>query len=287
MSPPRGSKATEPAGEADDVVLDDVVADDVEAEVPRRAFVQSLERGLQVLRVFDVDHPEMTLSDVAKLTGLDRAATRRFLNTFVELGYMRLDGRLFSLRPKLLELGYAYLSALRLPQISEPHLKLLSQQVHESSYISIAEDGENICVAHVPVRRIWTATITVGTRLPLLSTGSGRVLLAGQPEDKVREFLSLHPVPQITPHTQREPEALVAEIAKIRQQGFAFVDQELEEGLRVVAAPIRNPSGQVIAAVSVSTLAGSYTPEGIMRDMLPPVLRCAAMIEVDLTSVMR
>jgi IclR family pca regulon transcriptional regulator len=283
VSPTRGPKVEDPA---EVVALDDAV-EEIDAEVPRRAFVQSLERGLQVLRVFDVDHPEMTLSDVAKLTGLDRAATRRFLNTFVELGYMRLDGRLFSLKPKLLELGYAYLSALRLPQISEPHLKLLSEQVHESSYVSIADDEENVCVAHVPVRRIWTATITVGTRLPLLATGSGRVLLAGLGDDKVRDFLKRHPVPQITPHTQREPEKLVAEIAKIRTQGFAFVDQELEEGLRVVAAPVRNPGGQVIAAVSVSTLAGSYTAEGIMRDMLPPVLRCAAMIEVDLTSVMR
>jgi IclR family pca regulon transcriptional regulator len=286
VSPPRRVKTDEGVDAGGDVMLDEMT-DDTETEVPRRAFVQSLERGLQVLRAFDVEHPEMTLSDVARLTGLDRAATRRFLYTFVELGYMRLDGRLFSLKPKLLELGYAYLSTLRLPQIAEPHLKLLSQQVHESSYVSIAEDDENICVAYVPVRRIWTATITVGTRLPLLATGSGRVLLAGQSDNKVREFLSRHPVPQITPHTQRDPEALVAEIARIRRQGFAFVDQELEEGLRVVAAPVRSPSGQVIAAVSVSTLAGSYTPEGIMRDMLPPVLRCAAMIEVDFTSVMR
>jgi IclR family pca regulon transcriptional regulator len=283
---PRRAKADDAEDPAEEVMRDETT-DDMGTEVPRRAFVQSLERGLQVLRVFDVEHPEMTLSDVARLTGLDRAATRRFLCTFVELGYMRLDGRLFSLKPKLLELGYAYLSALRLPQIAEPHLKLLSQQVHESSYVSIAEDDENICVAYVPVRRIWAATITVGTRLPLLSTGSGRVLLAGQSDNKVRDFLARHPVPQITPHTQRDPEALVAEIAKIRRQGFAFVDQELEEGLRVVAAPVRSPSGQVIAAVSVSTLAGSYTPEGIMRDMLPPVLRCAAMIEVDVTSVMR
>jgi IclR family pca regulon transcriptional regulator len=200
---------------------------------------------------------------------------------------MRLEGRLFSLRPKLLELGYAYLSSLRLPQIAEPHLRVLSDQVHESSYVSIKEDGENICVAHVPVRRIWTATITVGTRLPLLASGSGRVLLAGFDDAIVREFLANHPLPQITPFTKRDPEQLLAEISKIRQQGWAFVDQELEEGLRVVAAPIRDSRGRVIAAVSVSTLVGSSTPEAIMRDMLPPVLRAAAMIEVDLTPVTR
>jgi IclR family pca regulon transcriptional regulator len=253
----------------------------------RRAFVQSLERGLAVLRAFDSDNPSLTLSEVARLTGLDRAATRRFLYTFVDLGYMRRDGRLFSLRPKLLELGYTYLSSLRLPDLAMPHLRLLSEQVRESSYLSIKDDNDNICVAHVPVRRIWTASITVGTRLPLLATGSGRVLLAGESDAFVRRFLETHPVPQITPHTKRDPDQLAAEIALIRKQGFAFVDQELEEGLRVVAAPVREPSGKVVAAVTVSTLANSYTPEAVAHDMLPPVLRAAAMIEVDLTSLMR
>jgi IclR family pca regulon transcriptional regulator len=283
MSPRSVAKA---AADEEIAVLDETT-DENEIRGTRRAFVQSLERGLWVLRAFDVEHQSLTLSDVARITGLDRAATRRFLRTFVELGYMRVDGRLFSLRPKLLELGYAYLSSLRLPEISGPHLRLLSEEVHESSYVSIKDEDENICVAHVPVRRIWTATITVGTRLPLLVTGSGRVLLAGETDEQIQAFLDTHPVPQITPHTKRAPEQLVAEIRKIREQGFAFVDQELEEGLRVVAAPVRDPSGKVIAAVSVSTLAGSHTPDALMREMLPPVLRAAAMIEVDLISVMR
>jgi IclR family pca regulon transcriptional regulator len=283
MSPRAVAKAV---ADEDIAVLDEIT-DEKETGETRRAFVQSLERGLWVLRAFDVEHPSLTLSDVARITGLDRAATRRFLHTFVELGYMRVDGRLFSLRPKLLELGYAYLSSLRLPEISGPHLRLLSEEVHESSYVSIKDEDENICVAHVPVRRIWTATITVGTRLPLLATGSGRALLAGETDEQVQAFIDTHPVLQITPHTKRDPEQLVAEIRKIREQGFAFVDQELEEGLRVLAAPVRNPSGKVIAAVSVSTLAGSHTPDALMREMLPPVLRAAAMIEVDLISVMR
>jgi IclR family transcriptional regulator, pca regulon regulatory protein len=281
---PRGGRT---AGEPEEVAVLEESAEDGEAGEPRRAFVQSLERGLAVLRAFDSDNPSLTLSEVARMTGLDRAATRRFLFTFVDLGYMRRDGRLFSLRPKLLELGYAYLSSLRLPELAEPHLRLLSEQVRESSYLSIRDENENICVAHVPVRRIWTATITIGTRLPLLATGSGRVLLAGESDAFVRAFLETHPVPQITPYTKRDPEALAAEIASIRRQGFALVEQELEEGLRVVAAPVREPGGRVVAAVSVSTLASSSTAEAVMRDMLPPVLRAAAMIEVDLTSLMR
>jgi IclR family pca regulon transcriptional regulator len=263
------------------------VAEDEEAEAPRKAFVQSLKRGLSVVLAFDAEHPLLTLSDVARLTGLDRATARRFLYTFVELGYMRLEGRMFSLRPKLLELGYAYLSSLRLPEIAEPHLRTLSAEVHESSYISVNEDDENVCVAHVPVRRIWTATITVGTRLPLLATGSGRVLLAGLDDKAVQAFVASHPLAQITRFTKQDPKQLEAEITQVRERGWAFVDQELEEGLRVVAAPIHSPKGHVIAAVSVSTLARSSTPEAILRDMLPAVLRAAAAIEVDLAPVIR
>jgi IclR family transcriptional regulator, pca regulon regulatory protein len=281
---PRGGRM---AGEPEEIAGLGESTENGEAGEPRRAFVQSLERGLAVLRAFNLDNPSLTLSEVARITGLDRAATRRFLYTFVDLGYMRRDGRLFSLRPKLLELGYAYLSSLRLPNLAAPHLRLLSEQVRESSYLSIKDENDNICVAHVPVRRIWTATITVGTRLPLLATGSGRVLLAGESDESVRAFLATHPVPQITPYTKRDPRLLAAEIASIRKQGYAFVDQELEEGLRVVAAPVRDPSGKVVGAVSVSTLASSFTPEAVTREMLPPVLRAAAMIEVDLTSVMR
>lgn len=277
--------------DADDaVVLDngnDAVTADDEADQPRKAFVQSLERGLSVVMAFDADHPELSLSDVARLTGLDRAAARRFLYTFVELGYMRVDGRRFSLRPKLLELGYAYLSSLRLPEIAEPHLRVLSAAVHESSYLSVNEDDENICVAHVPVRRIWTATITVGTRLPLLATGSGRVLLAGQDDETVKAFIAGHPLPQITRFTKKEPEQLVAEIARVRERGWAYVDQELEEGLRVVAAPVRDRHRRIVASVSVSTLASGSTREMILREMLPAVQRAAASIEADLAPLTR
>jgi IclR family pca regulon transcriptional regulator len=282
MSPRR---TAEVVAAADDIV-EPLTDDDGDGE-GSRVFVRSLERGLSVLLAFDAEHPQLTLSDVARLTGLDRAAARRFLYTFVGLGYMRVEGRHFSLRPKLLELGYAYLSTLRIPEVAQPHLRVLSDTVHESSYVSINEDADNVCVAHVPVRRIWTATITVGTRLPALATASGRVLMAANDQRFIDGFLSAHRLPQITSHTISNPRDLAAEIALVRKQGWAFVDQELEEGLRVVAAPIRDPKGKVIAAVSVSTLAGSSTRESCLRDMLPPVQRAAAAIEEDLAPVLR
>jgi IclR family pca regulon transcriptional regulator len=246
-------------------------------------FVQSLERGLAVLRAFDADHPELTTSDVARITGLDRAAARRFLHTLVELGYMRSDGRLFTLRPKVLELGYAYLSSLDLTGLAIPHMKALAARVHESAYLSILDSAETVCVAHVPVRRIWAATITVGTRLPAHAAGSGRVLLADLPDDQLDAYLAGLELRSITPHTIVDKRFLREELVSVRERGWAGIDQELELGLRVFAAPVHD-RGRAIAAVSVSTLAGGSTMTATQQLLLPAVLEAAQAISVDLAA---
>ncbi len=148
-------------------------------------YVQSLERGLAVIRAFDDEHRELALSDVARATGLTRAAARRFLLTLVQLGYVGFDGKLFSLRPRILELGFAYLSSLTLPEVAQPHMESLVAQVNESSSISVLDDTEIVYVVRVPTRRIMTITIAVGTRLPAYATSMGRVLLAGLDDDEL------------------------------------------------------------------------------------------------------
>src|ERR1700678_2008718 len=145
-------------------------------------FVQSLERGLAVIRAFDADHPSLTLSEVATSTGLSRAAARRFLRTLVQLGYMRSNGSRFALRPKILELGYAYLSSLTLPEVAMPHLEQLVEQVHESSSVSELDGDDVVYIARVPTKRIMRVTISVGTRFPAYATSMGRVLLAAKPD---------------------------------------------------------------------------------------------------------
>jgi IclR family transcriptional regulator, pca regulon regulatory protein len=245
-------------------------------------FVQSLERGLAVIRVFDADHPELTLSEVARATGLTRAAARRFLHTLVNLGYMRSDGRRFALRPKILELGYAYLSSQTLPELAAPHLELLVEKVHESSSVSVLDGDEVVYVARVPTKRIMTVAIAVGTRFPAFATSMGRVLLAGQSDDWLDGYLLSTPLKALTPRTIAEPARLRAELVRIRRQGWALVDQELEEGLRSVAAPIHDGDGRVIAAVNVSTHASRRSLDEIRRDLLPPLLATARAIEVDL-----
>ena len=245
-------------------------------------FVQSLERGLAVIRAFDAAHPELTLSEVAAATGVTRAAARRFLLTLAELGYVRTDGRLFSLSPKMLELGYAYLSGLSLPEVAEPHLEALAAEVNESSSVSVLDGGDVVYVARVPTSRIMTVMISVGTRFPAYATSMGRVLLAGLPDADLDSYLSTVRLDRLTPRTIGSVAALRTELARVRAQGWAIVDQELEAGLRAVAAPIRDRSGRTVAAVNVSAHASRTPVEAVRRQLLPPLLAAAARIEADL-----
>jgi IclR family transcriptional regulator, pca regulon regulatory protein len=245
-------------------------------------FIQSLERGLSVIRAFDAEHPKLSLSEVAVSTGLSRAAARRFLHTLVSLGYMRVEGSQFALRPKVLELGYAYLSSLSLPEVALPHLEQLVEQVRESSSVSELDGEDVVYIARVPTRRIMTVSISVGTRFPAYATSMGRVLLAGRPDDWLDAYLESTKLHALTSHTIADPSSLRAELRKIRTQGWAVVDQELEEGLRSVAAPIHDSEGRVIAAVNVSTHAGRRSIADIIDDLLEPLLRTARLIESDL-----
>jgi len=247
-------------------------------------FVQSLERGLSVIRAFDAEHSRLTLSEVATATGLSRAAARRFLHTLVHLGYMRTAGGRFELRPKILELGYAYLSSLTLPEVALPHLEELVEEVHESSSVSELDGGDVVYIARVPTKRIMTVTISVGTRFPAYATSMGRVLLAAQPEPWLDAYLSTAALHHLTGHTITTVNGLRQELRKIRAKGWALIDQELEEGLRSLAAPIRDADGTVVAAVNVATHAGRRSLDSIVADLLSPLLATAERIERDLAS---
>jgi len=253
---------------------------------PRRNpdFVQSLERGLAVIRSFDAEHRELALSDVARATGLTRAAARRFLLTLVELGYVHLSEGRFSLRPRILELGYAYLSSLTLPEVAMPHLEELVEQVRESSSVSELDGEDVVYIARVPTKRIMTVAISVGTRFPAYATSMGRVLLADMPDEWIDAYLAQVSLHHFTGHTITSPGGLRQELRKIKARGWALVDQELEEGVRSIAAPIRDADGKAIAAVNISTHAGRRTLDGIVPDLLRPLLATAERIERDLAS---
>jgi IclR family transcriptional regulator, pca regulon regulatory protein len=245
-------------------------------------FVQSLERGLAVIRAFDAAHPQLTLSEVAAVTGVTRAAARRFLLTLADLGYVRSDGRFFSLTARVLELGYAYLSSLSLPEVAEQHLEALVAEVNESSSMSVLDGGDVVYVARVPVSRIMRVAINVGTRFPAYATSMGRVLLAGLPDPELEAYLASVRLERLTARTVSSIAALRGELTRVRSQGWALVNQELEEGLRAVAAPVRDRTGRVVAAVNVSAHASRTSLEAMRRDLLPPLLKAAVRIEVDL-----
>jgi len=236
---------------------------------PPREFVQSLSRGLSVMRALSGPRP-LTLSEVARESGLSRAAARRFLLTLEQLGYVQADARRFALTPRVLELGFAYLSALGLPELAQPHLERLVEEVRESSSVSVLDGSEIVYVARVPTRRIMNVTISVGTRFPAQATSMGRVLLAGLARERREALLPL------------AGEELRCELDRVAAQGHAIVDQELESGLRAVAAPIRDRDGRVVAAVNLAVQAERRTVEAIRADLLPALLRTAAAIERDL-----
>jgi IclR family pca regulon transcriptional regulator len=247
-------------------------------------FVQSLDRGLAVIRAFGPGRERLSLSDVARETGLTRAAARRFLLTLVKLGYVRSDGREFSLRPRVLELGYAYLSGLAMPEIASPHLEELVAQVRESSSISVLDGDHIVYVARVPTKRIMTVAISVGTRFPAYATSMGRVLLAGLSQGDLDRYLADADFEPITGRTITDPGRLKEIIREVGRQGYAIVDQELEEGLRAIAAPIHGTGDGVIAAINLSAHASRVSLAAMRAELLPALLETARRIEADLRS---
>lgn len=267
--------------------VSDVEQTKATAERSTAASVQSLVRGLAVIRTFDAEHAHQTLSEVARRADLSRATARRVLHTLVDIGYVATNGKEFTLRPRILELGHAYLNSLELPEVALPHLERLRSEVNESCSVAVLDGTDVVYVARVASRQIMTVAINVGTRFPAYVTSMGRVLLAGLPEDELEEVLGRVELEQLTPYTITDLDKLRAELAKVARQGYALVDQELALGLRSLAAPVRDRAGRVTAAVNVSASARRGTQASLRAELLDPLLEAARHIEHDLTLLHR
>ena len=246
--------------------------------VPDSEFVQSLARGLAVITAFSSERPSMTLTEVAQATGLTRAAARRFLLTLHRLGYVHMNDREFSLAPRTLELGYAYLSTTPFWELAAPHMETLVDRLHESCSVSVLDGDEVVYVARVPTKRIMTIALSVGSRLPAYATSMGRVLLAALPPDELEGYLARVELLPLAPRTVTCRETLVELLEEVRQQGWALVDQELEQGVRSVAAPLTDSRGRTIGAINVSAHAARTTLDQLRREFLPALLETAAAI---------
>jgi IclR family pca regulon transcriptional regulator len=243
------------------------------------AYVQVLEKALRVIKVFNHDAPSMSLSDVAKRTGLTRAGARRILLTLERLGYAGRAGRQFSLRPRVLDLGFAYLSSIRWTEAALPYMEAFVKEVQESCSATVLDDCDIVYVARVPTRRLMTVELNVGARLPAYATAMGRVLLAGLAPAELDAFIATVKLEPLTPHTVTSRARLRAIVAAADKDGWCAVDQELEVGLRSIAVPIRDRGGRAFAAVNMSSHASRSTIEDLVRGPLPLLMRTARQIE--------
>jgi IclR family pca regulon transcriptional regulator len=245
---------------------------------PGDTYVQSFARGLAVIRTFSAAAPRQTLTEVAQRAGLTRAGARRILLTLAQLGYVASDGRRFSLTPKILDLGFAYLSSLPLWNLAEPVMEALVAQVHESCSAAVLDGADIVYVLRVPTQRIMSINLGIGSRLPACSTSMGRVLLAELPHGEVEALLAAHPPEPHTARTIVAVPALLAELERVRSQGWCLVDQELEEGLVSIAAPIRDHQGRAIAALNVSGQAQRTPAPRMVAEILPRLREAAQRI---------
>jgi len=251
---------------------------DASSPRPGDTYVQSFARGLHVVRSFSAEAPRQTLSQVAQRAGLTRAGARRILLTLQTLGYVETDGRWFRLTPRILDLGFAYLSSMPIWNLAEPQVEALVARVKESSSIAVLDGADIVYVMRVPTHKIMKISLGIGSRLPAFCTSLGRVLLSGLDDDEVARRLGAEPLTARTRHTVTDPAAVLALVQQARRQGWCVVNQELEEGLISVSAPLHGANGQVAAALNLSGQANRTDATAVQQQLLPPLLEAAQAI---------
>lgn len=245
---------------------------------PGDSYVQSFARGLEVIRSFSAQSPRQTLTEVAGRTGLTRAGARRILLTLQTLGYVESDGKLFRLTPRILDLGFAYLSSMPIWNLAEPVMEALVEEVKESCSAAVLEGSDIVYVLRVPTHKIMSISLSVGSRLPAYCTSLGRMLLSALPPDQMMQVLQASERTARTRYTVTDVNELAAKIAQVRKQGWSLVNQELEEGLVSLAAPITDRSGQTVAALNISGQANRSSAKVMQETMLPQLLAAAQVI---------
>ena len=258
----------------------------VNGEGSERDHVQSLERGLTVLLAFDEDRVNPTLAELAAATGFSRPAVRRLLLTLQRLGYVANQGTRWSLTPRVLTIGQHYTATNARIEIAQPYLLRLAEKTDESASLAELDGEEVVYVARVPARRIMTINVAVGTRVPAHATSMGRTLLAWAGPDRINRFLD-RPLEACTAHTTTDPSALRAALAEVRRDGFAIVEAELEEGLLSASAPVRDHTGQVVAALASSTSTGRSTADRLRAEVVPLLVETAQALSSELGFAMR
>lgn len=243
-------------------------------------YVKSVEKTLAVLLAFNTDSPHLSVTQVAKATNLTRAAARRFLLTLTDLGYLSSDGPTFSLTPRVLDIGAGFLAGLDLPKIAQPHLNQLAHELDESATLSILDGDDIVYIARAAAPRLHAVTVNLGNRLPAWATSMGRMLIAELPETFQQEFLERVEISPFTDHTVSPAAELGKELHRIRDQGWCLVSQELDDGLRGLAVPVRRGQN-TLAALNVSLHTSHLRGLSVEDDLVPHLQRIAVSIAED------
>jgi IclR family transcriptional regulator, pca regulon regulatory protein len=243
-------------------------------------YVTAFSRGLAVIRCFSAENPVLTIAEVAKAAGLNRATARRFLHTLEADGYAGSENGRYSLRPRVLELGYAYLSSISVDRLVHRQLLQLADRLHESCSGGVLDGHDVVFVerAQTSHPRVMTLALHVGTRIPAYLTALGRVLLAELPDERLDDYLRTTELRKETANTVSEPAELRAQILGVRAKGYCIMDQEIEIGIRAAAVPVRRPEGPALA-ISVASHASRHSLSFIETEFVPPLLETAAGLE--------
>ncbi len=245
-------------------------------QVKERDIMGGLAKGLKVIEAFTAEHPRLSISEAADISGYDRATTRRCLLTLAELGYCAYDGKYFTVTPRVLRLGTGCLASMPLPRIVQPWLDRLSEEIGQSTSVSILDDAEIVYVARASQRRVMSIALMPGSRLPAYCTSMGRVLLAALPSERALELLSAEPLAQRTARTQTDVGEVQRILQDVKADGYASIDQEVEIGLRSVAVPLVGARGQTLAALNVGLAATEEPMRAMVSRYLPALLRIKA-----------
>jgi IclR family transcriptional regulator, pca regulon regulatory protein len=252
---------------------------------PGDEFVEAFARGLMVIRAFGSAQDSLSMAEVADRTGLTRAGVRRLLYTLVKLGYARVSNGRFSLSPRILDLGFSYLSSLTARGVAQPVIAGLAREVNELCTMSVLDGREIVYIIRVEIRTPLTRSLGVGSRLPAFATSMGRVLLAGESDETIKEFLLSQDLRRITRYTNTDPQQLAKEIRKVRRDGWSLVKEELELGVCGLSAPVRDAHGRVVAAASISFNMARFDERQAMHSFLPKLLGVAEEISLGIRSM--
>lgn len=245
-------------------------------------FVVALARGLQVIRAFSAGKPELTLSEVAARSGLNPATARRLLLTLTHLGYVGRNGTRFLLRPRILELGAAFLGSMNLQEVAQPYLLDLRDQTGDSSSLTVLDGHDIIHVSHVSTRRLMRVFVTSGTRVPAYVSATGRVLLAHQPEPELEDYLQTAELKPLTDKTVTSPDELRIILSQVRRDGYAIVVDQLDYGVCAIGVPVADARGRMVGGVSVVVNPGYGTDDDLVRTRLPALQEAATNISREL-----